>query len=428
MDGNLLAVLGILLVLILLFTGANIGLSLLGVGFVGYVIIRGFTPAFSILRTAFTTSVTSYTYIVIPLFILMGNFAWKSGISDDMFNATKTWFGRTKGGIAYAAIIVCALFGAICGSMQAATATMCNVGKPIMKANHYKDEMIGGTLAVGPTLGLLIPPSNLLIIYGIIAEESIGDLFAAGIVPGILMTILFCINIFIWIKIDPNVAPAGSRFTMKEKLKSLVGYIPMLLLFVIVLGGMFSGILSLVEAAAAGAFISFIFMVIRRKASWKNIKECLSQTATATGMTLIAIGGATMFGAFLTLTKMPMNLANWTASLVLPPALIMAVIIVLFAVMGCFIDNLVLIILTVPIFLPIVQSMGYNAIWFGILMIIVSNLGVITPPLGLNCYIAGAQLGDVPLEKVFKGAVIYIPSFIVTFVLIVVFPQLISLL
>ena len=423
MDGNLLALLGIAFMLILLISGANIGLSLLLVGVIGYSIIRDFNSAIVLLRNSFISSTLNSTYIVIPLFMLMGTFAWKSGVSDDMFNAAKVWFGRTKGGIAYAAVVACAAFGAICGSMQATTVTMCNVGKPIMKENKYKEELIGGTLACGGTLGTLIPPSNNFILYGVIAEVSIGSLFAAGVIPGILMATLFCATIFVWTKLDLEAAPGSCAYSMREKLKSTKGFIPMVLLFALVLGGMFSGLLSMIEAAAAGAFVAFLFMFLRRKCTWRVLRNCLLDTVVATGMTMVALSGATIFGAFLTITNMPTNLANAVAALTLPPWLIIAIIIVLFAIMGCFIDTITIIILTVPIFLPIIQALGYDPIWFGVIMCLVANLGVITPPMGVICYVASSTL-DIPLGKVFKGATYYIVAFAITFVLIVMFPQL----
>lgn len=424
MSLNMIAGLGMLALIALLLLGMNIGLCMFLVGFVGYAVALNFKAALGILMTSTVTNAMTYSFSVIPLFILMGQFAFRAGLSDGLFEAANTWFGRVKGGLCLATIVACATFGAICGSLAATAATMAVVAMPEMRKRNYDAGLSVGCIAAGGTLGTLIPPSTPFILYGIIAQESIGKLFSAGIVPGILMAVCFCGVAMFQIWRNPEMAPAGTQFTMKQKLVSLKGCIPIVLLFGSSIGGMFTGIFSATEAAGVGAFLSFVFLIIMRRATWENIKDALIETLKTSGMTLCIVLGAYMLGYFLAVTKLPMNLAGWVAGLAVPPIFVIAVIILIYAVMGCFMDGLAMTLLTVPIFLPIIKGLGYDPIWFGVVIVMVQNLGAITPPVGMSCYVVAGAVKDVPLMTVFKGTAPMIFAFMIAFILVVSFPQL----
>lgn len=423
LDPTMIAILGIVAMLILIFSGANIGLCMFVIGFIGYAIIRDWGAAFSMLKTYTVSSSMNYTMTVIPLFVLMGQFAFHSGISDDLFRSSRVWFGKQRGSLAYSGVVACALFGAICGSLAATTATMSRVAKPIMKEHGYKDEVVGGTLACAGTLGVLIPPSTPFILYGIMAEVSIGSLFAAGVVPGIIMALCFCAVIFIWCRKDKEACPASKGYSLREKIKALKGFGGMFLLFAIVLGGMFSGIFSVTESAAIGAVVAFLFMLLRGRCNWASFKASLYDTVTTLGMVMLTIVGANIFGCFLTVTNLPSNLATWIQSLSVSPTVVVFIIILIYGIMGCVMDTLALVLLSVPIFMPVVTALGFNPVWFGVILVMIMNLGAVTPPVGLSCYVASGVTG-IPLSKVFKGSVPFLLAFLVAFLIVVLFPDL----
>ncbi|MDR3295134.1 MAG: TRAP transporter large permease [Clostridiales Family XIII bacterium] len=423
MDGNVVAIAGIAIMLGLIFLGVNIGLSMFIIGFCGYAYVLNFHAALSSLGNFSTGSSMSYTMTVIPLFVLMGNFAFHSGISDGLFTTTRTLFGRMRGSLAYASIVACALFGAICGSLAATTATMSRVARPVMSKNGYKDEIIGGTLAVSGTLGTLIPPSTPFIIFGLMTETSIGKLFAAGVMPGIVMAICFCLTVFITGQKDKNAFPAGEVYTLKQKLVSLKGFIGMFILFFLVLGGIFSGITSVTEAAAIGALVSLIFLILRHRLNKTNFFGSLLDTIKTLGMVMITLVGAGVFGTFLTITKLPTNLASWVETLNVSPVVVILIILILYALLGCVMDTLALMILSVPIFVPIISALGYDVIWFGVIIVMIMNMGAVTPPVGLSCYVASGVM-KIPLSKVFRGVVPFLLAFIVSLIIVLAFPQI----
>lgn len=418
-----IALLGIAIMLVLIFLGVNIGFCMIIVGFLGYVAVRDWGAALSVLRTYTVSSSMTYSMTVIPLFVLMGQFVFYSGISDDLFRSTRIWFGRTKGGLAYAGVLSCALFGAICGSLAATTATMSRVARPIMKEYHYKDELVGGTMSCAGTLGTLIPPSTQFILYGVMAEVSIGSLFAAGVVPGIIMAICFCGVIFVWSKKNKELCPAGEATSWKEKLKALSGFWRMLLLFAIVLGGIFSGLTSVTESAALGCVVAFLMMLFRHRCTRESMKACLLDTITTTGMVMLNIVGANIFGAFITITNFPSTIAGWIQSLAVPGFVVIFIIIIIYGLLGCIMDTLALILLSIPIFLPIVNAFGFNLVWFGVIVCMIMNMGAVTPPVGLSCYVCSGVTG-IPLSKVFKGAIPFLVAFGVAFILVVLIPDL----
>ncbi|MDD4367256.1 MAG: TRAP transporter large permease, partial [Eubacteriales bacterium] len=409
--------------LVLVLLGVNVGLSMFISGFLGYAFLRGFDAAVSILGTYTVSTSMNYSMTVIPLFVLMGQFVYGSGISDDLFRSTRVWFGRRRGALAYAGVISCTMFGAICGSLAATTATMSRVAKPIMKEHGYKDEIIGGCLACSGTLGALIPPSTQFILYGVMAEVSIGKLFAAGVFPGIVSAICFCGVIFFWCRFDPALCPSSDTYNWKEKIKALSGVWRMLLLFTIVLGGMFSGVFSVTESAAVGVVIAFIIMVLRKKCTKENIKRCAFDTIATTGMVMLSIVGAGVFGCFITLTRLPSAIAEGIQELSVSPVLVVAMIIVIYSLLGCIMDTLALILLSIPIFMPLIETLGLDPVWFGVILIMIMNLGAVTPPIGLSCYVASGVTG-IELNKVFKGALPFLAAFFIAFIIILLIPDI----
>ena len=423
MNLTVVALIGLGIMLALIFLGVNVGLSMMTVGFIGYAFIRNFSSAYAVMGTYTVSSSMTYSLTVIPLFVAMGNFAFHSGISDDLFNTARTLFGRTRGGLAYAAVWACALFGAICGSLVATTATMSRVAKPIMTKNQYSDTIIGGTLACAGTLGTLIPPSTPFILYGIMSETSIGKLFAAGVMPGIVMAICFCATIALWGKKDKDAFPAGSATSAWEKFKSLKGLLGMFIVFFLVLGGMFSGITSVTESAAIGALATFIILVLRRRLNKKTFFNSFFDTVKTVGMVMITIVGASVFGTFLTITNLPSNIAKGVQALDISPLMVVVLIILIYGVLGCIMDTLALMLLSIPIFMPLVHAIGLDPVWFGVIIVMIMNLGAITPPVGMSCYVASGVMG-IPLGTVFRGAVPFLVAFAISFILVLLIPSI----
>lgn len=421
----MIAVIGIVVLLILLVLGMNIGLAMLLTGTVGYYLLTNFSAAMGVLRNAPATQASSYALCVIPLFILMGNFCFASGMSDGLFDVGDKWLSRMPGGLACATVAACAGFGAICGSTTATAATMGVVAIPTMRKYGYADSLSTGSVSVGGTLGIMIPPSTPFIIYGIMGEQSIGRLFAAGVLPGILTALLCMAVIVIQVIRNPELAPSTARkITWMERLRSLKGLFWVAILFIIVLGGMFTGFFTINEAAAFGAFGGLVIMAIRRRLTWKSFMAVMKDTVKTTAMSYVILIGADVFGKFLAISQLPMNLANFIDGLHVSRYLILAVVVLIYAVMGCFMDALPMITLTVPIFLPIMTSLGFDPIWFGVICVLVMQLGLITPPVGLNCYVIAGVAKDVPLSKIFKGSLPFVPAILLAVILVTVFPSI----
>ena len=424
MDLTVAAVLGIVVLLVLMVLGMNIGLAMMIVGFVGYGLVMNWKAAFGLLQTVPYTQAANYTMTVVPLFIMMGNFAFASGMSAKLYDMANKWIGRLPGGLACATVAACACFGAICGSTNATTATMAVVSIPEMRKYGYADSLATGCVAVGGGLGIMIPPSSCFIVYGIMAEQSIGQLFAAGILPGIILAILIILMIVIQVKINPSLAPRGERYSWKERWLSVINCWDVMILFVGVFVAMFSGFFTINEAAAAGALLAMIIVACKRMLSWKTFCKVMWDSIKTTSMTYLIVIGAMVFSGFLSITQMPMKLAATIEGLDVSRYLILAVIILIYLVMGCFMDALPMIMLTVPIFLPIIEGLGFDAIWFGVIIIIVMMMGLITPPVGMNCYVLSGIVKDVSLGTIFRGAVPYVLALLIGAVIVTVWPQL----
>ena len=424
MDPTTLGLIGIVVLIVLLFSRMPVGFVMALVGFVGFSYMVNLEAGLSLLAKDIFAIFGSYSLTVVPLFILMGQVAFHAGISRRLYDTAYTFFGHYPGGLAMATVGACAGFAAICGSTNASAATMATVALPEMKRFRYDSRLATGTVAAGGSLGILIPPSVIFIIYGIMTEQSIGKLFIAGIIPGLILAGLFCLTIYIWAKVNPGVAPRGSRAAWKERLRSLSGVAETLTLFMLVMGGLFAGFFTPTEAGAVGAGGAIVLAILRRRLSWQGFIQAMLESTRISCMVLLIVAGATIFGHFLAITRIPYALAKWVAELPLPHWAIMAVIIGVYLIGGCFLDALALILLTIPIFYPVVTSMGYDPIWFGVIIVLVTQMGVITPPVGVNVYVVSGVAKEVPLEEIFKGALPFLAALIATSLILIPFPKL----
>lgn len=417
-------IVGCVLLLVLLAGSMPAAFAMAAVGLVGFAIIVSPGAALSMITADLYETVSSYSLTVIPLFVFMGQIAFHTGISRRLFNTAYKWLGQLPGGLAMATVGACTTFGAICGSGPATAATMASVALPEMKRFKYSMELGTGAVASGGSLGMLIPPSVVFIVYAIMTEQSVGKLFIAGIAPGLLIATLFCLTIYVNCKLRPHLGPAGPPTTLREKIVSLKGVAETLALFVLVMGGMFFGYFTPTEAAAVGAAGSLVIAVAKRQFSWQMIARSLQETIRTSCMVLIIVAGAVMFGHFLAVTRIPFELASWLAGLPLPGWTIMAFIILFYLVAGCFVDALALILLTIPIFFPVVTELGFDPIWFGVIIVVVTQMGVISPPVGVNVYVVSGIARDVPLQTVFKGALPFLGALVVAAAILVAFPQI----
>jgi tripartite ATP-independent transporter DctM subunit len=424
MSPTLAGIAGLILLFVLIFSKMPVGFLMALLGVVGFGLLVSPDAALSLVAKDLFDVFGSYNLTVIPLFILMGQVAFHSGISSRLFKVAYTFIGHWPGGMAVATLGACTGFSAICGSTNATAATMAAVTLPEMKKYRYQDSLATGVVAAGGSLGILIPPSVIFIIYGIMTEQSIGKLFMAGIVPGILLTVLFILTVIIWATLKPELAPRGPTTTLKEKLHSLSGLVETLILFGMVMGGLFFGIFTPTEAGSIGAMGTLIIAVIRRNINLKGFIQALFETTRISCMVLVIVAGATIFGHFLAITRIPFEVASWVTGFNLPPYLIMAMIIAVYLIGGCFIDALAFIMLTVPIFYPVIVSMGYDPMWFGVVIVLVTQIGVITPPVGVNVYVVSGVARDVPLEVIFKGVVPLLIALVFGVMLMIPFPQI----
>lgn len=422
MTPEAVGIIGIAALLILIFSRMPVGFVMALVGFVGFGSLVNFDAALNLLARDVFDVFGSYNLTVIPLFVLMGQLAFHSGISARLFDSAYKFIGHLPGGLAMASIGACAGFSAICGSTNATAATMAAAALPEMKRYGYKPGLATGVVAAGGSLGILIPPSVIFIVYGIMTQQSIGKLFVAGILPGILLTLLFMATIFLWVTLKPELAPKGPRFSFREKIASLSGLVETLLLFIIIMGGLFVGFFTPTEAGAVGAFSTLAIAVVRRQLDWKGFTAALVESTRISCMILVIVTGATIFGHFLAVTRIPFEIAGWISGLKLPSWMIMTFIIFAYLAGGCLIDSLALIMLTVPIFFPVVNHLGYDPIWFGVVIVLITQIGVITPPVGINVYVVSGVARDVPLGVIFRGVLPLLAALVAGTFLLIPFP------
>jgi C4-dicarboxylate transporter, DctM subunit len=423
---NLLTVgiIGIIALVVLLYSKMPVGFAMAFLGFIGFGYVVNFDAAASLLARDVWDVFSSYNLTVIPLFVFMGQIAFYAGISRRLYDSAYVLLGHRRGGLAMTTVGACAGFAAICGSTNATAATMATVALPEMKRYGYDMGLATGTVAAAGSLGILIPPSVIFIVYGILTEQSIGKLFAAGIVPGILLCFLFLMAIHLRVKKNPALAPPGPKTGFREKIRSFAGILEALVLFLLVMGGIFFGFFTPTEAAAVGAFMTLLIAVIRRQLHWSDFIQSLADTTKISCMIMVIVTGAVIFGHFMAITRLPYTLANYVGSLPLGPHAIIGLIILVYLVGGCFMDALAMIMLTIPIFFPVVQTLGFDPIWFGVVIVLVTEMGVITPPVGVNVYVVYGIARDVPLETIFKGVYPMLLALLVCNLLLILFPQI----
>ena len=397
------ALTGLAVLLGLSFLRIPIAFAMVIVGFAGMTYVIGSGGALAnVGQTAFDAAI-NYELSVVPLFILMGNFVTRARLSEELYSASYAFLGHRRGGLAMATIVACGGFSAICGSSLATAATMAKVAIPSMRKFRYADDLAAGSIAAGGTLGILIPPSVLLVIYGILTQTNIGKLFAAGIIPGIIAIGFYLLAVRAVITLRPSAGPAGERQTWPQKWRALSNIWSVLTLFAIVMGGIYGGVFSPTEAAGIGAFGAFIFALARRSLTWHSFYTVLLESAGTTAMLFMVLIGALLFANFINLTDFPQALLDLASGFSDTPWLVITAILVIYVLLGCVFESLSMILLTVPIFFPLVIELGYDPIWFGIVVVVITEISLITPPVGLNVFVLRGVLPDVPTATIFKG-------------------------
>lgn len=425
-----IGILGIAIMVLVFMTRMPVAYVMAIIGFLGFSTLTSIKAGLNLMARDYYEVFSSYGLTTVPLFILMGQLAFNSGISHRLYNTAYRYLGNTRGGLAITTVTACTAFGSVCGSSPATAATMATVGLPEMKRFNYADELAAGAVASGGGLGMIMPPSVVLIVYGILTEQSIGKLFVAGIFPAFLVTLLFIIAILIWCTFAPNQGPRGESFSWQDKLKSLSELGETLAVFALVMGGLFFGLFTPTEAAAVGVFGVLIVSLLRRQLTWERFIFALYETLQTSCMVMMLIAGAVIFGKFLAVTRIPFNIATWIGAFDLPPLLILGMVVLVYFIGGCFMDSLALVMLTVPIFLPLILDLGYDPIWFGIIIVMVTEMGVITPPVGINVYVVFGVArnlpgGGVALESIFKGIMPFMLAVLVGIIILALFPQII---
>ena len=417
-------IIGIFFLFLLLALRMQIGFSMALVGFLGFAVLSSVGSSFAIMGMEPFKIGAAYSLTVIPLFILMGQFANHSKMGFEIYQTVYRWIGFLPGGLSMATIGACGGFAAISGSSLAAAATMGMVALPEMKRFKYDNALATGCVAAGGTLGILIPPSTVMIIYGILTEQPIATLFIAGILPGLLLTGLFILTVYIVTKIKPSLGPPGPRFSMKERIYSLKDTWSIFSLFLLVIGGLYTGWFTPTEAAGVGAFGAFAITLIKKRLTWDNLKVSLEQTVRTTAMVFLILIGAHIFGYFLTISQIPDQLSILATEWGLSKYAILAIIIFAYIIMGCFMEGLALMVLTIPIVYPLVLELGFDPIWFGVIITLVMEMSLITPPVGINVFIISGISKDVPMYVIFRGIIPFWCAMLVCVILLILFPQI----
>jgi C4-dicarboxylate transporter, DctM subunit len=424
MNPTLLSLLIFGLLFLLLAAGMPIGFAMGLSALIGTLLLIDSGASLALLgQTAYETALT-YDLSVVPMFVLMGYIAGGAGLSESLYRACNAWLGHRRGGLALATIGGCGAFAAICGSSLATAATMAQIALPEMRRYKYSDKLATGAVAAGGTIGILIPPSVLMVIYGLLTETSISKLFLAGIVPGILTVIGFMLAISIMTRINPALGPPAERSSLSQRMTSLRDVWGTAALFLLVIGGLYLGIFSPTEAASIGAVGALLLSIVNRTFSRAMLAKSLMETVKTTAMIFTILIGAILFNNFLILASIPSLISDWIANLPLGKAAILLVIIGMYFILGCLLDSLAMVLLTIPIVFPIVNALGYDPIWFGIIIVMVVELSLITPPIGMNVFVIKGIARDVPLEDIFRGVMPFIVAQVILIAILIVFPQI----
>ncbi len=415
---------GVLALFLLLFLRVPVWAALMLVGVVGNTVVGGWNSSFAILGTTGFDTSSAYTLSVIPLFILMGDVASSTRLSADLFNAARVLLSSIRGGLSVAAIGAAACFGAVCGSSVATAATMTKIALPEMRKAGYDDGLATGSIAAGGSLGILIPPSIILVIYAAIAEQSVPKLFAAALIPGLVLTAIYIIVALVIAHLKPEYAPTVSNVTWKERLDALRKPWQFLLLFIVTIGGIYAGIFSPTEAAAIGAFGAILLGLVGRRLTIKQMIKAIEGTVITSALLFVIIIGATLFAYFIVQTQLPLLLSSFAQSMQLNALSVMLIIVIAYVIIGCFLEGIGMVLITVPVFLPLVVKYGYDPIWFSIIVVIVVELGLIHPPVGMNLFVIQAQAPDVKLTAIYRGIIPFLVAPFVLIALLLAFPEL----
>ena len=416
--------LSLLAVLVLAFLRVPLAFALLSVSLGGIGVVMGWDVARSLVPMTISEAVFSYELAVVPMFILMGNILARTGISDDLFRAANAFLGPVRGGLALSTMVTCAGFSAVCGSSLATAATMSKVAYPSMKRYGYSDSLASATIAAGGTLGILIPPSIILMIYGILTQTNIGHLFVAGVVPGLLGLLMYLLVIYAVARISPQDAPRGERTTMAEKLHALRGVWPFTLLFVLIIGGLYGKLFTATEAAGMGAGLALILALVQRRMSWQDFRHIFIETATTSVMLYAVLFGALLFAKLISFSGLGEGILELFNQAGLGPWGTIVAILVVFLVLGCVMDSLAIILICVPLFVPILLAHGFDLVWFGIIVVVVTEIALITPPIGMNVFVLKATLPHVRLGAIFRGLTPFIAIDLLRLALLVIFPSI----
>ena len=416
------ALLGLGAMMLLALAGLPIAFAMGLVGFFGLALLRGWNPALASAGTLMYETGFSYTLSVVPLFILMGNFVSRAGLSQELFRAAYAFIGHWRGGLAMSTIVACAGFGSICGSSIATAATMARVAYPSMRQFGYSDALATGAIASGGTLGILIPPSVVMVIYALMTEVNIGAMFAAGLLPGILATLLLMAAVAWQTWRDPASGPRGERTPWPERMRALRGVWGVILLFVVVMGGIYGGVFTATEGASIGAFGAFVFALARRALSWRTLLEVLVESARTTAMLFGILIGALIFANFVNFTSMPDDLKNFVAQFQLHPMAVIVAICAIYVVLGTAMEELSMILLTVPVLFPLVVHLGFDPIWFGILVVVVVEIGLISPPVGMNLFVLRTLLPHVSTITLYRGVGPFVVADVIRLAILIAFP------
>lgn len=423
MEGPILGIIGILVMFAVLFLfKIPAAFTMALVGFLGVAYVTGFKGALGMVGPDLWNIFSNYGLTVIPMFILVGEFAHYGGYNNSLYSATYKWFGHYKGGLAITTVMACAIFSAISGSNTATAATMSNVAIPEMKKYNYHPQLTAGSVVAGSTLGVLIPPSIVLVVYGLYTGQSIGKLFFGNVIPSAILTVLIAATVIYICWRHPDWGPKGPKSAWKERFKALPDLIDIFILFAIIMYALFTGVVTATEAAAASCAMGLILCLIRRKLTWKNFLRSLDDTLRIACLVFMIVAGAVIFSRFLAITRLPFEAADIISSLKLPNWVLFWIIILCYIMGGCVMDALAFLLISLPIFYPIVMNMGYDPIWFGQAVCIVTTMGSLMPPVGICCYVVAGMAKDIPIGTIFRGGLYYIPSYIISIMVLMLFP------
>ncbi len=424
LDPNTVAVLGFVTLFILMILRVPVGMAMGLVGVTGFGLVTGFGPALQLIGQTSMRTVTDYTFGVIPMFLLMGAFVSNSGMSQELFRAANTFIGHLRGGLGFATIIACAAFAAISGSSVATAATFSTVAYPEMRRFHYPQSLAAGTIAAGGTLGAMFPPSTVLVVYGIITEQDIGKLFMAGIVPGLVAVAMYILTLALIGLLRPDLLPRGEHSGWRQRLSALKEIWAPVLLFVFVIGGLYGGLFTPTEAGGMGAGGAFIIGVARGRLPRKLILQSLLQATRTAAAVFTVLIGALLFGYFLTITGLPQNVTEFLTGLGIGRYGVLALILLMYLVLGCLMDAMAMVILTVPIVFPAITALGFDPIWFGVIIVMTVELGLIHPPVGMNVFVIKSVVGELRFSTIFMGVAPFIVTDLLRLALLVAVPAL----